>query len=317
MRSSVEPARDPELNRANPAGFLAHDRSFEDTAGVTVLAHELAVALDVVQRCGVLALAMQAGGDASLQTAEKADDQGPVTRADLAVEKALIEVLHEHFPDDAILAEESAGSSNWRSHERVWMIDPIDGTKDFAEGDLSWAIHVALTIGGRPALGIVHEPAHHLMCWAIDHLDVRKAWCRRNGDNCVEALHGLGRHPPKWRMVTSKSHRSERLDAIMQRLGVTADQTLRTASTGVKIGMVARGTAKMYAHPTLGTKLWDSAAPQVILHAAGGRLTDMRGEPLVYDSAVVDNRFGLLASCSTDEHELLVEQLRPLVEQWF
>lgn len=284
---------------------------------MAVLDHELAVALEVVQRCGELALAMQAGGDASLQTAEKANDQGPVTRADLAVEKMLLEALHEHFPDDAILAEESAGSSNWIAHERVWMIDPIDGTKDFAEGDPSWAIHVALTIRGQPTLGIVHEPAHRRMCWAIDHLDARKAWCRRHAESYVEALHGLGRLQPEYRLVTSKSHRSERLDAIMQRLGITADQTLRTASTGVKLAMVARGAAEIYAHPTLGTKLWDSAAPQVILHASGGRLTDMRGEPLVYDTTVVDNRFGLLASRSAAEHEVLVEQLRPLVEQWF
>jgi 3'-phosphoadenosine 5'-phosphosulfate (PAPS) 3'-phosphatase len=284
---------------------------------VTVLAHELAVALDVVQRCGDLALTMQAGGAASLQTAQKADDQGPVTRADLAVEKLLLEALHEHFPDDAILAEESAGSSNWTSHERVWMIDPIDGTKDFAEGDPSWAIHVALTIDGRPALGIVHEPAHQRLCWGIDYLDLRKAWCRRNGENCVEALHGLGGVSPQCRLVTSKSHRSERLDAIMERLGITAEQTLRTASTGVKLAMIARGAAEIYAHPTLGTKLWDSAAPQVVLHASGGRLTDMLGKPLVYDTAVVDNRFGLLASHSGTDHDALVERLRPLVEQWF
>jgi 3'-phosphoadenosine 5'-phosphosulfate (PAPS) 3'-phosphatase len=317
MRSSNTRARALEARRGSSAELLAHQGSFEDTAGVTVLDHELAVALDVVQRCGELALAMQAGGDASLQTAHKANDQGPVTRADLAVEKALLEALHEHFPKDAILAEESAGSTNWSSHERVWMIDPIDGTKDFAEGDPSWAIHVALTIDGRPALGIVHEPANRRLCWAIDHLDVHKAWCRREGENCVEALHGLGRLPPRWRLVTSKSHRSERLDAIMQRLEITADQTLRTASTGVKLAMVARGAAEIYAHPTLGTKLWDSAAPQVVLHASGGRLTDMRGQPLVYDKAVVDNRFGLLASYCAAEHDALVEQLRPLVDEWF
>jgi 3'-phosphoadenosine 5'-phosphosulfate (PAPS) 3'-phosphatase len=279
--------------------------------------HELAVALDVVGRCGELALAMQAGGDASLRTAEKANDQGPVTRADLAVEKALLEALRTHFPDDAILAEESAGSSNWRSHERVWMIDPVDGTKDFAEGDPAWAIHVALTINGRPTLGIVHEPAHRRMCWAVDHVDMHKAWCRHDSGNCVEALHGLGQLTPEWRLVTSKSHRSERLDAIMDRLGISAAQTLRTPSTGVKLSMVARGIADVYAHPTLGTKLWDSAAPQVLLHAAGGTLTDMLGAPLVYDGGEVENRRGLLASRRGVDHAALVEQLRPLAELWF
>jgi 3'-phosphoadenosine 5'-phosphosulfate (PAPS) 3'-phosphatase len=317
MLSSAEPARAAEAHRKWFARALAHAHGFADTAGMAVLDHELAVALDVVQRCGELALAMQVEGAASLQTAEKANDQGPVTHADLAVEKTLLEALRKHFPNDAVLAEESAGSIGWNTHERVWMIDPIDGTKDFAEGDPSWAIHVALTIAGQPALGIVHEPGHQRMCWAIDHQDVRKAWCRRYAENGVEALHGLGRLPPRWRLVTSKSHRSERLDAIMDRLGISPDETLRTASTGVKLAMVARGSADVYAHPTLGTKLWDSAAPQVVLHASGGCLTDMRGEPLVYDTTVVDNRFGLLASSNAAEHAALVERLRPLVEQWF
>jgi 3'-phosphoadenosine 5'-phosphosulfate (PAPS) 3'-phosphatase len=284
---------------------------------MTVLEHELAIALEAVARCGELALRLQSGGDASLQTEEKPDDQGPVTRADLAVELLLLETLREHFPDDAILAEESAGSSNWLAHQRVWMIDPVDGTKDFAEGDPNWAIHLALTIAGHPALGIVHEPAHGRLCWGIDHRDVREARCRRATDGHIVPLQRPAAPSAQWRLVTSKSHRSERLDAIMATLGITPAQTLRTPSTGVKIAMVARGEADVYAHPTLGTKLWDSAAPQVLLHATGGCLTDMRGQPLPYDQAVVDNRWGLLATRRGVDHAQLVEQLRPLVDEWF
>jgi 3'-phosphoadenosine 5'-phosphosulfate (PAPS) 3'-phosphatase len=289
----------------------------DDTVGVTVLEHELAIGLEVVARCGELALALQAGGHASLQTSQKPDDQGPVTRADLAVEEMLVAALREHFPNDAILAEESAGSSNWRSHERVWMIDPIDGTKDFAEGDPGWAIHLGLTIAGHPALGIVHEPAHGRLCWGIDHRDVREARCRNTEDGHVTTLQRPAAPSAPWRMVTSKSHRSERLDAIMETLGITPAQTLRTPSTGVKLSMVARGEADIYAHPTLGTKLWDSAAPQVLLHATCGCLTDMRGHPLVYNDSVVDNRWGLLATRRGVDHAQIVEQLRPLVERWF
>lgn len=287
-----------------------------DTQGVTVLDQELEVALEVLEGCGALALSIQAGGQDSLQTADKADDQGPVTRADLAVEAALLDALRKHFPDDAILAEESASRADWQSHRRVWMIDPVDGTKDFAAGDPSWAIHVALTIAGHPTLGIVHEPGHKRMCWAINTPEQRRAWCRTNGEEC-EALHGLGRASPRWRMVTSKSHRSDRVDAIMQTLGIDATQTLGIPSTGVKIGMVARGEAEIYAHPTLGTKLWDTAAPEVLLHAAGGKLTDMCGEPLRYLGPEVANTRGLLATGAGVDHEAIVEQLRPLVAKWF
>jgi 3'(2'), 5'-bisphosphate nucleotidase len=273
--------------------------------------------MDVVRRCGTIALEIQAGGEDTLQTSDKANDQGPVTRADLAVESAIVAALRAEFPADAILAEESAGASNWREHGRVWMIDPVDGTKDFAGGDSSWAIHVGLVIDGQPALGIVHEPGRERMSWAVGHLDQRHAWCRHDTEGRVEALHGLGHADTQWRLVTSKSHRSERLDAIMQLLEITPAQTLRTGSTGVKISMVARGVAECYAHPTVGTKLWDSAAPQAILHAAGGRLTDMRGQPLVYTGPALGNDLGLLATGPGVDHDALVDRLRPLVDKWF
>ncbi|PRP99574.1 3'(2'),5'-bisphosphate nucleotidase CysQ family protein [Enhygromyxa salina] len=284
---------------------------------MTLLNHELEIATEVVQRSGAIALEIQAGGDDSLQTSDKANDQGPVTRADLAVEALIVAALRTSFPNDAILAEESASASQWRQHARVWMIDPVDGTKDFASGDTSWAIHVGLVIDGHPALGIVHEPGHDRLSWAIDHLDQRHAWCRHDTEGRVEALHGIGRCEQQWRLVTSKSHRSERLDAIMALLGITPEQTLRTASTGVKICMVARGVAEFYAHPTVGTKLWDSAAPQAILHAAGGRLTDMRGAPLNYAGPVLGNDLGLLASGPGVDHDALVDRLRPLADTWF
>ncbi|PRQ04410.1 adenosine-3'(2'),5'-bisphosphate nucleotidase [Enhygromyxa salina] len=103
----------------------------------------------------------------------------------------------------------------------------------------------------------------------------------------------------------------------MKLLEITPEQTLRTASTGVKVSMVARGEAEIYAHPTAGTKLWDSAAPQALLHAAGGRLTDMRGDPLVYTGPEVANDRGLLATARGVDHDALVERLRPLTDEWF
>jgi 3'(2'), 5'-bisphosphate nucleotidase len=275
---------------------------------------ELQFAVELMERCGKVASALQAGGAESLQTTDKADDQGPVTRADTTVETMLVTSLRERFPEDAILAEESAATSDWRSHARVWMIDPIDGTKDFAAGDDNWAIHLCLTIDGVPTLGIVHEPGHNRTCWGIES---RRAWCRRDHENRIEALHGLGRASPSWRMVTSKSHRSERLDAVMQLLDITPEQTLRVPSTGVKLSMVARGEAQLYVHPTLGTKLWDSAAPQVLLHAAGGRLTDMLGRPLRYSGPGVDNEAGLLATAPGVDHDAVVQQLAGLSHEWF
>jgi 3'-phosphoadenosine 5'-phosphosulfate (PAPS) 3'-phosphatase len=201
------------------------------------------------------------------------------------------------------------------------MIDPIDGTRDFAGGDPSWAIHVGLTIHGRPALGVVHEPGNARTTWAVGDDQVAHAWYRDHSDRAAEA-HGLGRShglggPPRWAMVTSKNHRSGRSDELAELLGLSSEQQLRTGSTGVKIAMVARGEAETYAHPTAGTKLWDSCAPEAILHAAGGRLTDLLGQPLRYRGPGIGNDRGLLASGPGTDHDALVERLRPLAERWF
>lgn len=282
-----------------------------------ILEHELETALELVHACGVVALEIQAGGASTLQTNDKPDDQGPVTRADIAVEAAIVHTLRANFPSDAILAEEKARDLSWRTNRRVWMIDPVDGTRDFAEGDSSWAIHVGLTIEGQPALGVVHEPGNKRTSWAINHQGLRHSWCREGREGAAEALHGVGARPQTWRIVTSKSHSSPRSLAITQLLGIEPSEQMRTGSTGVKIALVARGEAQMYAHPTAGTKLWDSCAPEVVLHAAGGRLTDMCGAPLRYASEAIGNDRGLLASGRGVDHEALVERLRPLTSTWF
>lgn len=283
-----------------------------------LLEHELETVLDLVVRCGAIALEIQSGGAATLQTSDKPDNQGPVTRADIAVEAAILETLRASFPDDAILAEELAGvdgGAGWQQAHRVWMIDPVDGTSDFAQGDSSWAIHVALTIDGQPALGVVHEPGRDRTSWAIDHQGQRQAWCREG--ETARSLPVARAAATPWKMVTSKSHRSGRSDEISALLGIGPHEQLRTGSTGVKIALIARGEAQMYAHPTVGTKLWDSCAPQVVLHAAGGRLTDMLGAPLRYTGPELGNDRGLLATGPGVDHDALVEQLRPLTSKWF
>ena len=279
---------------------------------------ELDLALELAHQCGEIALQIQSGGQKTLQTKTKQQDQSPVTQADLTVERTILEALQTHFPTDAILAEESADTSNWRTHDRVWMIDPIDGTKDFATGDKSWAIHIGLAIAGHPALAVVHEPGHDRTNWAIDNGKDRLCRYQLGRTGPIADVEFDGELPtPTLRLATSKSHRCARHDALMDRLGITPEQTLRTPSTGVKISMVARGEVGFYAHPATGTKLWDSCAPQVILHAAGGRLTDMRGQALSYAGPGYKNDFGLLATGRGIDHEGLVAKLAPLVSEWF
>lgn len=284
---------------------------------MTVLERELRTALELGQVCGEIALRIQAGGDETLRTRDKADDQGPVTQADLAVEAEIVETLRAAFPDDAILAEESASRADWTRHRRVWMIDPVDGTRDFAEGSASWAIHIGLAIGGHPALGVVREPGSQRTSWAIDCEGERTAWTRLDGGP-ASALHGVGRRDdPRWRLVTSKSHRSPRTEPLSAALGISASEQLRTGSVGVKTAMIARGEAHIYAHPSIGTKLWDSCAPQVLITAAGGRMTSIKGAALPYTGPAYTNDHGLLATGPGIDHDGIVAALRELAAEWF
>src|SRR5690349_12955650 len=154
---------------------------------MAALEQELQLALELARRCGPLALGIQSGGRESLATEDKPDNQGPVTRADFAVELEILTTLRKQFPNDAILAEEDVASGpegvgpddDWPARARVWMIDPIDGTREFADGDPSWAIHIGLCIDQVPVLGVVHEPGHGRISWGIDFRGERSAWTRK------------------------------------------------------------------------------------------------------------------------------------------
>lgn len=291
---------------------------------MAALEQELQVALDLVRRCGPLALGIQAGGRESMETADKPDNQGPVTRADLAVEHEILATLRERFPHDAILAEEEVASvteglgrdDDWPARARVWMIDPVDGTREFADGDPSWAIHIGLCIDQVPVLGVVAEPGRQRISWGVDFRGERSAWTRV-GEGPIEALHGREALTPRWQLVGSKSHRAAWIEPLAAALGIPPEQQFSCGSTGVKIGMVVRGEAAIYAHPSIGTKLWDSCAPQVLLACSGGRLTNMLGDPLGYGGPLLGNERGLLATARGVDHAAIVERLRPLAEGWF
>jgi 3'(2'), 5'-bisphosphate nucleotidase len=276
----------------------------------TNLDRELSLALDLARSCGAHALAIQTTG--RLDTRDKPDDEGPVTRADTEVNTRIVAALRAAFPDDDIIAEESGGEV--RGRERCWYIDPIDGTTEFARGEDEWAVQIGLCIAGEPALGVVHEAGAGRLSWGL--CGGPEAWAMletrgerrplRTGTARLDAL----------RLISSKSHASPRIAAVMTALAIPATRNLRVGSTGVKMNAVARDLADLYVHPSQGTKLWDSCAPHAVLLAAGGMVSDVRGLPLVYDPQHLPNDFGLLASHGP-EHAAIVAAIQPAVAGWF
>lgn len=276
---------------------------------------ELSAAVALARECGVVALTYQTGGASAMETRDKPDDEGPVTRADTEINARLVEALRAAFPGDAVVGEESAGDAAAAGGaRRCWYIDPIDGTTEYAQGEACWAIQIGLCIDGEPVLGVVHEAASGRLTWGVRHEGhVQACVSRGDGDAVPLRPSSFGLH--ELRLVSSKSHASPKTLEVMAALGIPAERNFRIGSVGVKVNTIACGEAELYVHPRTGTKLWDTCAPHAVLAAAGGVMTDLWGRPLRYDPQSLGHAHGLVASHGP-HHAEIIERLRPLVEGW-
>jgi len=219
--------------------------------------------------------AIEAVREGPLDTEEKADGS-PVTRADRAAEAVLVAGLRALLPGVAVVSEEGdveaalaeAGSS-------YWLVDPLDGTKEFLKGLPEYTVNVALVEAGVSVLGAIHVPAADTLYLATRGQGAR----RRDARGETHLLAPPVVHPR--RAVVSRSHLSPETSALLARLGVT--ETVPRGSS-LKMCAVAEGVADLY--PRLGpTRLWDTAAGAAIAAEAGCAVVDLDGRPLRYGLA--------------------------------
>lgn len=282
---------------------------------MTTLDPELRVALSLAREAGAIALSYQTGGAEAMQTRDKPDDLGPVTRADTEINARLVRALRAAFPGDAVVAEESSDDAAAAADvARCWYVDPIDGTAEYARGETCWAIQIGLCIGGEPVLGVVHEAGVGRLLWGVCAPDRREAFAVDAAGAAVP-LRPSARPLSELRLVSSLSHASPKTLEVMDALRIPPERNLRLGSVGVKVGAIARGEADLYVHPRSGTKLWDTCAPWAVLRAVGGAVTDLWGRPLVYDPRRLGHDSGLVASHGPHHAEILAA-IRPCVEAW-
>lgn len=274
---------------------------------------ELRFIVDLLQVCGQQALRWQAGGARILAVRHKPLGGGPITAADRELNDTIVNALRDRFPDDGVLAEESEEDDVWRAATRCWFVDPIDGTREFARGTAGWTVQVGLAIEGRPVLGVVAEPALGRLCWAAWDGDWSGA--ETFGDGTSRTLRGASRELAEIRLIGGKLFPFSRQHAIRRRLGVDRNRALSVGSVGVRMTAVARGEADAYVQAPGRTKLWDTCAPQCLVQAAGGRVTDLRGEPLQFRSGSITHARGVIATGGR-HHDAIVERLRPLTDAW-
>jgi len=214
---------------------------------------DLELAKAIAEGAGKLLLDLRATGLFSGKALGKAGDR--------VANAFIMEALRENRPDDAILSEEEKDSAARLSAERVWIVDPLDGTREYGEGRADWAVHVALAIGGKPVVGAVALPGL--------------------GKVMLSEPQALPELAQKLRVLVSRTRPAKEALAVAEALDA---ELVPMGSAGAKAMAVLRGEADIYLH-TGGQYEWDNCAPAAVALAAGLHATRADGTPLVYNNA--------------------------------
>ncbi len=258
------------------------------------ISRDVAIALAAAREAGATALQMQAG-----ITTTRKEDGSPVTPGDLAADAIIRHHLGLHLPGDAILSEECADDPARRASQRLWIIDPIDGTSDYAAGADEWAVQVALAIDGRLALGVLDMPGQGVClvgvpgqgAWSVSAAGVAPLWPDLGGAGVL---------------IASASRRNR--EAVARVRGALPEfSSYDATSVGIKVWRILSGVAGLYVHPRTIAE-WDAAAPAAVLLAAGGHATDLGGGELVFNSA--SGRCPGLVFSTRPDHAELVARMR-------
>jgi 3'(2'), 5'-bisphosphate nucleotidase len=264
--------------------------------------HELQVALEASARASALILDQYAHfvaiPDAPASITTETDRQSQET---------ILQHLHQAFPDDALRAEETTPTlaQSPPTAARMWIVDPIDGTRGFARKNDEFSVMVALVDQGRIAVGVVAEPAHERLtyavrgqgCWRRDGANVEPQRCQ------VTAVADLSEAAVIVSHLRNPGQPSPKVQALQP------GRIIESYSAGIKLARVARGEADLYLNTYDASHDWDICAGHILVEEAGGRVTNLRGEEPRYGLPDAIQMHGLLASNSR-LHEAALRALR-------
>jgi 3'(2'), 5'-bisphosphate nucleotidase len=219
-------------------------------------------------------------------TVQRKEDNSPLTLADLESQRVIIEGLTELTPGVPILSEESAQApwderKTWRE---LWVVDPLDGTREFVKRNGEFTVNIALVRDHEPVLGVVAAPALGLLYWGASGIG---AFSQHRGATAVPINVSAPASP--LRVVGSRSHASPETAGYLARIG---PHVMTGIGSSLKFCLVAEGKADLY--PRFGpTSEWDTAAGQALLEAAGGHVTRLDGHRLRYNcrASVINGDF--------------------------
>lgn len=271
--------------------------------------HELRTACELARSAGAAILELYAG-PINVEQKRYDDDIEPVTQADKTANELIVNGLKHAFPDDGILAEESIDTKRRLAKTRVWMVDPLDGTNGFIDGNGDFAVQIGLAEEGACVLGVVYQPLTGVLYRAVRG---EGAWIERPQSKPERARVSDKTDLTSMRLAASRSHRSPRMNRVVTSFGFREE--VQRGSVGIKVGLLVEQQCDVYIHLSPRTKQWDTCAPEVILTEAGGRLTDLFGYPLNYNVPEVQNRNGIVASNGA-AHDRIIRTLAPLLREF-
>ena len=242
----------------------------------------------------------------------------PVTLADLRVNEIIIKRINEKYKNTKwdILSEENVkyssnifeSKSDW-----LWVLDPLDGTKDFIQGTGNYAMHLALNFKQKPYIGFVLIP-HKNQLWIADG---KKTWCERRDGSKYETIPFKKKNLQELTLVTSKNHGNEILKNLIQKINFCKVEVM--GSIGCKIASIVRGDGDIYICLSLpgksSPKDWDFAAPESIIKAAGGAITNLDNEDLLYGKASFEQGGIIVATNNKDTHGSICLEIKKIIKR--
>ncbi len=250
---------------------------------------------------------------------ENGNKDNPVTKADLKVNEMIIKKINEKYRDIdwQILSEENVNISSKecnKESEWLWVLDPLDGTKDFLQGTGNYAMHLALNYKKRPYLGVVLIPEKDQLWFAFED----KVWCEKRDGSKIKPNLSTNKTLKDMILVTSKNHKNKTLGHLIQRINFR--EVVVMGSIGCKLASIVMGESDIYICLSLpgksSPKDWDFAAPESILRAAGGAITNLENEDLTYNKPNYEQGGIIVASNNKANHKNICLQIKKIIQKY-
>ena len=248
------------------------------------------------------------------------DLNNPVTQADLQVNEIIIKNIKKKYSDIdwKILSEENVKTDSNLSEldsDWLWILDPLDGTKDFIQGTGNYAMHLALNFKGKPYIGVVLIPSKNELWIAVGS----QLWCeKRENNSSKKHLLKNKKNLEDMVLVTSQNHKNDNLNKLIEK--IKFKKVINMGSIGCKIASIIRGESDIYISLSLpgksSPKDWDFAAPEAILKAAGGAITKINNQDLFYGKPNFEQGGIIIASNDNLRHENICLQIKELIEEY-